>query len=193
MDARLAAKRAIPDGVIGEAEWSSERRSDGTPAARFSLRWTHPDRKGPVNMVVGMNPSAAAEGAGDLTVLKCWEFCGRWNNGSLLMANVNPYRATDPREQVWSIDLRLRNEEVIRSLLPEVKETGGIVVVAWGAPQRFKCDVDEEAFYLSAGRIYEAARRLEVPVMCLGTTKNGHPRHPSRVAYRTPLVPWTPA
>jgi hypothetical protein len=27
---------------------------------------------------------------------------------------------------------------------------------------------------------------------CLGTTKDGHPRHPLYVAAKQPLVPWTP-
>jgi hypothetical protein len=28
-------------------------------------------------------------------------------------------------------------------------------------------------------------------VQCLGTSKSGYPRHPSRIGYDTPLVPFT--
>ncbi len=36
-----------------------------------------------------------------------------------------------------------------------------------------------------------ATAKIGRPLMCLGTAKDGHPRHPLMLAYDTPLVPWT--
>lgn len=68
------------------------------------------------------------------------------------------------------------NDKHLAGLTPD-----GPVVACWGAHP------------FAAAR---AARVLEilggVPLWCLGTTKDGWPRHPARLGNDTPLVPFTP-
>lgn len=59
-DARLATRR-LPDGVVATPAWGTVLRADGTPRERYLLTWTHSERTGPPNLVLGMNPSGASE------------------------------------------------------------------------------------------------------------------------------------
>jgi hypothetical protein len=55
------------------------------------------------------------------------------------------------------------------------------VVVAWGATPLAKNRV---------AAVQEIADVHRIPLYCLGTTKDGSPRHPSRIGYATPMVRW---
>lgn len=39
-------------------------------------------------------------------------------------------------------------------------------------------------------RVADELRQAGVTLHCLGTTKDGHPKHPLYVAGDTPIVPW---
>lgn len=189
-DARLAT-RPLPEGVEAYATWGGPLRQDGTHRDRYLLVWNDPLRYGPQNLVIAMNPSGASEDDADLTLLKVWEFCRRWNDGSLVMANVNPFRATNPREMEFHVPALAVNCAIIRGEMAKVHAAGGLVVAAWGNPPRLN-PIDEERFDHYTRLIRLGARSLGVQIMCLGMTKDGDPRHPSRIAYDTPLVPWRP-
>ena len=68
------------------------------------------------------------------------------------------------------------NERYLRSIFGQV----AYVVVATGGDARF-----QECFAWAIGLIPES-----VPTYCLGRTKDGSPRHPSRLAYATPREVW---
>ncbi len=55
----------------------------------------------------------------------------------------------------------------------------GVVIAGWGA-------------HAKQARV-AAAVQLLPPLFALGTTRNGHPRHPLYVRGDAPLVPWVPA
>lgn len=188
-DATLAT-RPLPAGVTAHVVWGHVERDDGTPRDRFILQWTHPARTGPPNLVVGMNPSGASEDLGDQTMTVLWGFEQRWNNGGHVMVNVNPTRATEPRGMVWDETALRRNRHYIELSAREVREQGGLVVVAWGSPALPK--VHRDLFREEALRIYAILVGLDITPLCLGVSRSGAPRHPLMLSYDTPLTPWSP-
>ncbi|MCY3895654.1 MAG: DUF1643 domain-containing protein [Chloroflexi bacterium] len=139
-----------------------------------------------------LNPSTADETADDPTIRRCIDFTRRWGFGRLVVCNLFPYRATDPRElrrehcdalalnsgdPVW-LEQR-RNWKHIEFAANEADR----IVVAWGTHGEI----------LNAGDVYrrrltEAGYRLHV----LGMTKDGQPKHPLYVPAATELQPCPP-
>jgi hypothetical protein len=113
-------------------------------------------------LFVGLNPSTADAKVNDPTIRRCIRFATDWDFGSLIMANLFAYRATQP------------------SLLPNVSDPVGprnnwwlsmlqkeadLVIAAWGIHGTL---LDRNSEVL--GKLSE--------VYCLGLTKAGHPKHP---------------
>jgi hypothetical protein len=125
-------------------------------------------------VVVGLNPSTADAHTDDPTIRRCVAFAKREGCGQLLMLNLYALRSTDPAA-LWSHPNPIGpgNDSHIKRL------TGpsDLVLAAWGSNAR---DADRASAVLA----------LLPPVVCLGTTKDGHPRHPLYVRGDTPLVPW---
>ncbi len=123
------------------------------------------------------NPSKADESQNDATIRKCIGFARlRWR-GAIVVVNASPVVSTDPkgltRTENICDDLNL---EVLRSVFAVPADR----VAAWGACPR------QLARRLSKGVL--AIRQFGHPLMCLGFTKDGEPHHPSRIAYKTPLI-----
>ena len=75
--------------------------------------------------------------------------------------------STDPKglRSDWATDEALRHNEIALGLAASLANRG--VVAAWGAaPKAARPFVDL------------AINLLGSPLLCLGTTKDGHPRHP---------------
>lgn len=126
-----------------------------------------------------LNPSTADDENDDPTIRRCRGFMERWGSAGLLVVNLYALRSTDPRALWEHADpVGPENDHWLHRAAGE----GGEVVCAWGAnakPDRVRIAV---ALFRAAG-----ARLL-----CLGTTKDGHPRHPLYVRGGQPLVPWEP-
>jgi|HubBroStandDraft_1064217.scaffolds.fasta_scaffold327952_2 hypothetical protein len=113
-------------------------------------------------LFVGLNPSTADAKRNDPTIRRCIRFAHDWGFGSLIMANLFAYRATQP-------GILPRADDPIgpknNSWLSRLQKQADIVIAAWGIHGTLR------------------ARNLEVlprfPIIhCLGKTKSGHPRHP---------------
>lgn len=125
---------------------------------------------------VMLNPSYADAERDDLTVTKCIGFARAWGHGSMRVVNLYGLISTDPAG-LWTVEdpIGPENESVLRRV---ATTSSGLLVAAWGmnAP---------------AERV---AQVLEIPGMdrlqSLGVTASGAPRHPSRLAYATPLADW---
>ena len=119
-----------------------------------------------------LNPSVADGKQDDSTIRRCVGFSKRWGYGGLIVVNLFALRATDPAE-LYCHDYPVgpRNESVLARTLdqPSVK----LVVAAWGSHGNL---MDRDRIML------RMARDLGKAVMCLGTTKDGRPRHPLRLA-----------
>jgi len=141
---------------------------------RYTLlrRWRQrPDR---TFVVVGLNPSTADATTDDPTIRRCVSFAKREGCGALVMLNLYGLRSTDPAA-LWSHPdpIGPDNDKHIRALIAP----RDLVVAAWGANAR---DPDRVAAVLG----------MIGPCFCLGTTKDGHPRHPLYVSGTRRLMPY---
>ena len=133
-------------------------------------------------MFLMLNPSTADAVQNDPTIRRCMGFAARWECGWLYVVNLSPLRATAPAdllragpepEEIW-----LENLQTIR----DTAAKSDLVVVAYGthggAEQR-------------AERVL-AALDGHAKLHCLGTTRDGHPRHPLYVPSATKLALFRP-
>lgn len=139
---------------------------------------------GPPILWVALNPSTADETVDDPTIRKCRGFQNHWfyaRRGELIIVNLFALRATDPSELRRHADpVGPDNDSHIAGAALDVLGAGGSVIVAWGA----------HSFARKRAEVVTASLAEVGPLYCLGTTKDGSPRHPLYVPYAQPLVPW---
>lgn len=147
-------------------------------------------------IVIGLNPSTADESTPDATMRKIIGFISTWNKSddvhydSFIMLNLYPQRETSPRElnkksQAINEIIHNRNLEMISTVLGNYPKADlllcygdSIEIIHWMK----KCR-DEILKLL--------AQYPEVSLYCLGElTSQKNPRHPCRLAYKTPLIPF---
>lgn len=127
-----------------------------------------------------LNPSTADASLDDPTIRRCVDFSCRWNHKEMWVVNLMAARATDPRLLNGFADpFGPRNDEYISMACNHTFTR--TVVAAWGANAR---EIPKHVASVCA--------LVKKPLMCLGVTKDGHPRHPLYVKADTQLVPWTP-
>lgn len=135
---------------------------------------------GPSLLVTMINPSKAGAIFGDLTVTKLEGFGSRLGAAHVLVVNLYPPIMTDAKRLVVPSDEILAlNDAVIRTVVHQAWPVRS--VVAWGSHP-----------LATPQRIAAVTALLPKPLWCWGTTRDGQPRHPSRIAYATPLVEWKP-
>lgn len=158
----------------------SEAVFDLSRAYRYRLTRTWSREWPPVTWIM-LNPSTADAFKSDPTCTRCVNFARSWGAGGMIIVNLFAYRATKPSA------LRLAGDPVGPLNDQHVREAcraGAVTVAAWGAGGAL------------SGRAEAVARMLQadgVRLSCLGTTRDGHPRHPLYVPASMPLTPWTPA
>lgn len=132
-------------------------------------------------MFIGLNPSTADETENDATIRKCIGFAKRWGYGGIYMLNLYAFRETSPAVMARAADpVGPGNNEALSYHRSNV----GLIVAAWGdaVPARLRPVIRFKS------RIKEVMGCLGgSPVKCMGMTQGGEPRHPSRLAYDTPL------
>ena len=127
-----------------------------------------------------LNPSTADAALDDPTIRRCRGFADRWGCNGISVVNLYALRSTDPKA-LWRHDdpVGPMNDYLLR----EAARACGGVVCAWGAnarPDRVAAAV-------------EAFRSVGAKLHCLGTTKDGHPRHPLYVRGDQTLLDWDPS
>lgn len=142
-------------------------------------------------LFVMLNPSTADETEDDPTIRRCMDFASLWNVRELRVINLFAMRSTSP--QTLAIMAR-DGIDIIGSRNPETFTTEGKglaedqntkhpkVIAAWG--HHF-----DEAIKT---RVQQVVESMPFDWRCLGTTKDGHPRHPLYVRRGEPLVQWSP-
>jgi hypothetical protein len=131
--------------------------------------------EGPRVLWVMLNPSTADHRKDDPTLTRCLGFSRGWDFASLEVVNLFAYRSKDPADLTRVFDpLGPENDRWINDAAARATE----VIVAWGAkiPRGWKGRPD---------RVLHMLRRHQAPVRCLGTTKDGHPRHPLYLSSET--------
>ena len=151
---------------------------DGVYRYRLTRTW---DSELPAAVWIMLNPSTADADQDDPTIRRIIRFSTglRFPDvGGIIVANLYAYRATRPAD-LWTADdpVGPENDDHITQT---IVSTAGPVVAAWGANARLD-RVDQVA---------RLAWDLRVELSCLGTTKDGAPRHPLYVRSDTPLQEW---
>lgn len=148
---------------------------------RYQLRREWNDKLPP--LVAGMlNPSIADAKIDDPTIVRSLRRAASNGCGSLIVWNLGAGRATDPDDWMAMVDpIGPENDLHIRAALKECRDRNGIALAAWGTRGVFR-NRDKA--------VRELAAEIGVVFHCLGTTRDGHPRHPLYVALSQPLVPW---
>lgn len=130
---------------------------------------------GPTALWIMLNPSTADGTVDDPTIRKCVGFSKRWGCSGMVVCNLYPCRATNPK------DIRAGGESAnVSAVRDALARCGGPVVFGWGASGPY------ETADKGAGLVRVLEPFHQVP-MCLGKTKDGSPRHPLYVPYDTPL------
>lgn len=125
-----------------------------------------------------LNPSTADASIDDPTIRRCRGFAKLWGCNGLTVVNLYALRSTDPKQLWASMDsIGHYNDNWLRRLVKEHTD----VVCAWGA----KAAPDR------VGDFCRMVSLLDVRLWCLGTNKDGSPKHPLYVKADTPLIRWS--
>lgn len=136
-------------------------------------------------LFVMLNPSTADESTDDPTIRRCTGFARRFGWASYRVVNLFAIRATDPAELGA---LSNRGVDIVGpdndGLISAITRSGAQLVAAWGAsgPSGIVAVRVRHLVELNAGAEW----------WCLGTTRDGSPRHPLYVKGDAPLVRWEP-
>lgn len=137
--------------------------------------WREWDADLPTVVFLMLNPSTADETEDDKTIRRCIGYAKSWGYGRLEVVNLFAYRTSKPSElRTADAPVGDRNDEVLRDVCDEAE----LVVAAWGG------------FDDHRDRAIEVAEMLDVELQALGTTKDGHPLHPSRQPADLEPEPW---
>lgn len=130
-------------------------------------------------LFIMLNPSTADAALDDPTIRRCRGFAKAWDCAGIVVANLYALRATNPNDLLVHADPVGPDNDMHLAAMIREHET---VVCAWGAnakPER-------------VALVSKMFHRLSRP-MCLGTTKDGAPRHPLYIRADQPLINWKPA
>ena len=147
---------------------------------RYALTRTWDDNGARVNFLM-LNPSTATEVQNDPTVERCERRARALGFGAFRVTNIFALRATDPRDMRAAADpIGAGNDAAIL----EAADWATQVVCAWGT----------HGAHMGRGIAVEALLRpTGVPLLHLGLSKAGHPKHPLYISYTTQPEPWHPA
>lgn len=139
---------------------------DATGKYRYTL-WRTWDRSSSRIAFVMLNPSTADHRQDDPTIRRCMDFARRWGHGSLLVVNLFAYRTPSPAELARARrPIGPDNDRYLRAARRRCAD----IVVAWGVHGALHGRDAQALEILGLGR--------RKPLLCLGTTAAGHPRHP---------------
>lgn len=167
-------------------DFAARGGADVSPCGRY--RYTL-DReiggRGMPLVFVMLNPSTANAHEDDPTLRRCIGFGRSLDRCRIRVVNLFAFRTPYPKElreaHQRGIDIvGPRNDQVLDAL-------PGTIVCAWGPP-KWPFVRDRDRARAVAGRL--AAR--ELPLFCLGTSKDGSPRHPLMLPGDAVLQPWSP-
>lgn len=148
---------------------------------------------------VMLNPSTADHDQDDPTIRKCIGFTRRLGHNSLVVVNLFAYRATDPRDLMfskrpatfaggswWDHIVGPENDGLIANLATQAS----LIICAWGAYAGLGREM--EVRIRAVHRLLEASAQGIVPLRALGFSKAGEPRHPLMMPYyaASELHPW---
>ncbi len=139
-------------------------------------------------VIIMLNPSTADDQVDDPTIRRCVAFAQREGCNALSVVNLYAWRETSP-DLLGSIKGSIigghANDTIIAAA---ARVAHGGVVAAWGRrPSGLAADFHARRVMTVAGLVAATGGTLR----CLGTNKDGSPKHPLYLPADTELVPWT--
>lgn len=142
---------------------------------RYSLSRSWGDSKKFV-LFIGLNPSIADASIDDPTVRRLIGFCKIWGYDSLAIGNLFAYRATDPSDMMSADNpIGIDNDEVIM----ELARAADKIVFCWGSLGGY----NDRSMLLA-----NILKPFNSKVCVFGHNKNGEPKHPLYLSYKTKLT-----
>ncbi len=128
---------------------------------------------------VMLNPSTATELQNDPTVERCEHRARALGFGGFKVTNIFAWRDSDPRKmRAAKAPIGLENDVTIQEACAWADQ----VIAAWGT----------HGAYLNRGvQVVELLRQSGKPILHLGLSKKGHPKHPLYIAYAQQPEIWT--
>ena len=145
---------------------------------RYALTRTW-DSDGRRVLFVMLNPSTATEVQNDPTVERCERRARALGFGAFRVCNIFAYRATDPRDMRAQDD---PNGPDNNAAIMEAANWADAVVCAWGTHGEHRGRGPEMEALL---------RKQSLPLMHLGLSEAGHPKHPLYISYSVQPIEWT--
>ncbi|WP_019955806.1 DUF1643 domain-containing protein [Yoonia vestfoldensis] len=129
------------------------------------------DQSAPRLLFVMLNPSTATELHNDPTVERCERRARALGFGAFRVTNIFAWRDTDPRALRRAADpIGPANDASLLAAAVWADQ----IIAAWGT----------HGVHLGRGaQVAELLRQTGTPLLTLGLTKDGHPRHPLYVSY----------
>lgn len=129
--------------------------------------------------LIMLNPSKATERHNDPTIERCERRARALGFGAFCAVNIFALRETDPQKMRRHPDPEgPHNLDVLFAHCT----WADAVIAAWGV---HGAHLDQGA------RIAERLLEREIPLLCFGRTKAGHPRHPLYIPYSAQPEPWS--
>lgn len=130
-------------------------------------------------VVIGLNPSTADESHPDATMRKVMGFAERNGFDGFIMINLTSYRCVSPKDlpETEKIEDYSDNISQIIKVLERYKDI--TVLCAWGTLITSR----PYLFYNCLRIISTITQICRTQYVCIDTTKDRHPCHPSRIGY----------
>lgn len=178
----LVSRRSLYsiDGAVFHVDGTSNDAPRTAPYRYLLFRDDAPDVAHARTLgFIMLNPSTADHLADDPTVRRCRGYALEWEYRRLIVGNAYAFRATDPKVMKAAEDpVGPHNDHFLAAMLEECDQ----VVVAWGK------HADPER----VAAIYDLFVRSGIEATCLGTNKDGSPKHPLYVRKDARLERWRP-
>lgn len=150
-----------------------------SPCERYrytlTVEW---DTRAPRLLYVMLNPSKATELANDPTIERCERRARALGYGAFRVTNLFALRETSPAK----LKKALQPEGPLNNVY--LKEAMGWctdVLASWGVHGEHRNQ---------GTRVEAILREHDRPLLCLGLTKHGHPRHPLYISYKIRPEAW---
>ena len=149
-----------------------------SPCERYRYALRREWGAGPRLTFIMLNPSKATETTNDPTIERCQRRAMRLGFGAMWIANIFAWRETDPkklRKRRWPEGADNMDQ------LSNAADWADEILAAWGV---------HGAHRNQGPCVAETLAPFAEKLRVLGTTKDGHPRHPLYCAYDMPMQPW---
>ena len=131
-----------------------------------------------------VNPSTADGETDDPTIRRVIGFAQKFGWALVIVGNVFAFRATEVRALRTAKDpCGPHNATHLKQIFEEAE----LAVFAWGPLAKLPLNLRDSWRF-----VWSLAAETKVPVRCLGTALDGHPRHPLMLKKAAELMDWSP-